>query len=77
MCSGIRAKKEDDIRAKMEIKAQAQALANALATIGKFIIKKKVGEKDQIYGRCVDCRWIVLVASMRACILAQYCMAHP
>lgn len=34
----------------MEIKAQAQAFANALATIAKFIIKKKVGDKDQIFG---------------------------
>lgn len=34
----------------MEVKAQAQAFANALATIGKFAIKKKVGDKDQIYG---------------------------
>lgn len=27
-----------------------QAFANALGTIGKFILKKKTGEKDQIYG---------------------------
>ncbi len=31
-------------------KALAQSFANALTTIGKFVIKKKVGEKDQIYG---------------------------
>ena len=31
-------------------KAQAQSFANALATIGKFMLKKKVGDKDQIYG---------------------------
>ena len=35
------------------MKAQAQAFAGALSTIGKFMIKKKVGDKDQIYGRCV------------------------
>ena len=46
----IRKKKEEEIRQKMEIKAQAQAFANALATISKFIIKKKVGDKDQIFG---------------------------
>jgi hypothetical protein len=68
--SGIRAKKEDEIRAKMEIKALAQSFANALATIGKFIIKKKVGDKDQIYGRWVVGWWEVSVASMRACIMA-------
>lgn len=48
--SQIRRKKEDEIRKKMEEKAQAQAFANALSTIGKFTIKKKTGEKDQIYG---------------------------
>jgi ribosomal protein L9 len=31
-------------------KAQSQSFANALATIGKFVIKKKTGERDQIYG---------------------------
>ncbi|KAG2500924.1 hypothetical protein HYH03_000751 [Edaphochlamys debaryana] len=46
----IRRKKEDEIRKKMEEKAQAQAFASALSTIGKFLIKKKSGEKDQIYG---------------------------
>lgn len=34
----------------LQEKAQAQAFANALSTIGKFILKKKVGDKDQIYG---------------------------
>jgi large subunit ribosomal protein L9 len=31
-----------------------QAFANALTTIGKFILKKKTGDKDNIYGRCVN-----------------------
>lgn len=44
----IKKKKEDEIRQKLEIKAQAQAFANALATISKFVIKKKVGDKDQV-----------------------------
>lgn len=30
-------------------KAQAQAFANALATIGKFVLKKKTGDKDQLF----------------------------
>ena len=34
-----------DDRAKLEEKAKAQAMATALSTIGKFIIKKKVGEE--------------------------------
>ncbi len=33
------------------MKAKAKAMAIALQTINKFIIKKKVGENDQIYGR--------------------------
>ncbi len=37
-------------RARMEEKAKAQAMATALSTIGKFVIKKKVGEGDQIFG---------------------------
>lgn len=37
-------------RARLEEKAKAQAMATALSTIGKFIIRKKVGEKDQIFG---------------------------
>ena len=37
-------------RARMEEKAKAQAMATALATIGKFVIKKKVGEGEQIFG---------------------------
>lgn len=30
-------------------KAQAQGFANALSTIGKFVLKKKSGDKDQLY----------------------------
>ncbi len=43
--SQIRQKKEGEIRKKLEEKAQAQAFANALGTIGKFIIKKKTGKQ--------------------------------
>lgn len=35
----------------LQEKAQAQAFANALATIGKFVLKKKAGDKDQLFGR--------------------------
>lgn len=34
-----------------EVKAKAQAMAIALSTIGKFVIKKKVGDGDKIFGR--------------------------
>lgn len=42
--------REAEERAKLEVKAKAQAMATALATIGKFVIKKKVGEGEQIFG---------------------------
>jgi large subunit ribosomal protein L9 len=42
--------REAEERARMEVKAKAQAMATALATIGKFVIKKKVGEEEQIFG---------------------------
>ena len=42
--------REAEDRARMEVKAKAQAMATALATIGKFVIKKKVGEEEQIFG---------------------------
>ena len=37
----------------VQIKNQAKRLAVALKTIGKFIIKKKAGEGDTIFGRSV------------------------
>jgi len=46
----IRKAKEDVIRKRLEEKAQAQAFANALSTIAKFTLKKKTGDKEQIYG---------------------------
>lgn len=49
----INAAREAEARAKQQEKARAEAMATALRTIGKFVIKKKVGENDQIFGRCV------------------------
>ena len=46
----IKRQQEAEDRARLEEKAKAQAMSTALSTIGKFIIKKKVGEKDQIFG---------------------------
>lgn len=48
--ASIRKQKEEEIRKKLEEKALAQSFANALTTISKFVIKKKTGDKDQIYG---------------------------
>eukprot|EP00882_Tetradesmus_deserticola_P000979 GHRQ01001060.1.p1 GENE.GHRQ01001060.1~~GHRQ01001060.1.p1 ORF type:complete len:194 (+),score=89.05 GHRQ01001060.1:444-1025(+) len=46
----LRKQKENALRAKLEEKAQSQAFANALSTIGKFALKKKAGDKDQLFG---------------------------
>lgn len=46
----IKKQKAIEERARLEERAKAQAMATALSTIGKFIIKKKVGEEDQIFG---------------------------
>ncbi|KAG7669766.1 hypothetical protein Ndes2526B_g06118 [Nannochloris sp. 'desiccata'] len=46
----IQRQQDAEDRAKLEERAKAQAMATALATIGKFIIKKKVGENEQIFG---------------------------
>ena len=39
------------MRFAKQVKAKAKAMAVALQTIGKFIVRKKVGENDQIFGR--------------------------
>lgn len=46
----IQAKIDADNKAAVLVQSKAQAMATALGTIGKFIIKKKAGEKDQIFG---------------------------
>jgi large subunit ribosomal protein L9 len=46
----IKKQKAVEERARLEERAKAQAMATTLSTIGKFIIKKKVGEGDQIFG---------------------------
>lgn len=49
-----------------QIKAQAQSFANALSTIGKFVLRKKTGERDQIYGS-VQVQEIADVSTSIAC----------
>lgn len=46
----IKKQKAVEERERLEERAKAQAMATALSTIGKFIIKKKVGEGEQIFG---------------------------
>jgi hypothetical protein len=65
----------------LQEKAQAQSFANALATIGKFVIKKKTGDKDQIYGSVqVGSRgisqWLRLGASLLFSLLDFHAPLH-
>lgn len=50
MLQKIREEEEAEQARLAEIKAKAEAMATALRTIGKFVVKKKVGENDRIFG---------------------------
>ena len=57
MClhSAIRAKEAADEQKRAAVKAEAQMLATALTTIGKFTVKKTAGtgdDKTKLFGRC-------------------------
>ena len=43
-------KQADQVAAVEAERAAAQAIATALSTIGKFVVKKTVGEDDKIFG---------------------------
>lgn len=47
----IEKEKQRAEQAARDVKAKAKAMAVALQTIGKFIIKKKVGDGNKIFGR--------------------------
>ena len=50
-CSNIEREKQRAEQTAKDLKAKAKAMAVALQTIGKFVIKKKVGENNKIFGR--------------------------
>lgn len=49
--SNIEKDKQRSEQAAKDLKAKAKAMAVALQTIGKFVIKKKVGDNNKIFGR--------------------------
>ena len=51
MHRNIEKEKQRAEQAARDVKAKAKAMAVALQTIGKFVIKKKVGEGNKIFGR--------------------------
>ena len=52
----IEKEKQRGEKAAADVKSKAKAMAVALQTIGKFVVKKKVGENDKIFGRCGGCK---------------------
>eukprot|EP00803_Ostreobium_quekettii_P000683 evm.model.scf_314EXC.8 EVM.evm.TU.scf_314EXC.8 scf_314EXC:36925-39577(+) len=50
LLNSIQAKEAAEIAKQEEIKQKAKAMATALKTIKKFVIKKKAGDQDQIFG---------------------------
>ena len=51
LCRNIQRDADRQEKTAIEIKNKAKAMAVALQTIGKFVVKKKVGENDKIFGR--------------------------
>ncbi|KAK9831994.1 hypothetical protein WJX81_006960 [Elliptochloris bilobata] len=60
--AGIEKDKQDVEKRERERKAKAKAMATALQTIGKFIVKKKVGEQDQIFGSVTTAEIVAAIA---------------
>jgi len=52
-CRSLQKEAAAQEKAALAVVAKAKAMAIALQTIGKFIIKKNVGESNQIFGRWV------------------------
>ena len=50
-CRNIEREKERGEKSARDVKAKAKAMAVALQTIGKFVVRKKIGENDKIFGR--------------------------
>ena len=52
--SAIKAKREAEEAAARKVLEEAKALANALSMIGKFMVKKTVGEDKRIFGSVTE-----------------------
>ncbi len=65
LCRNIQKEAERQEKTALEAKNKAKAMAVALQTIGKFVIKKKVGENDKIFGRQEHLRSHALVSHHR------------
>lgn len=68
---------EAEERAKREEKAKAQAMATALSTIGKFTVRKKVGENDQIFGSVTAAELVEAIAQQTGRTLDKKAITLP
>ncbi len=69
--------KEDEVRKAGEVKAKAGAMKTALATIGKFVIKKKAGEGDAIFGAVTTAEVIAAIEQQTGRVLDKRGVTLP
>ena len=84
--AAIKAKREAEEAAARKVLDEAKALANALGMIGKFIVKKTVGEDKRIFGSVTEAEvanaiklqtnQVRLLASLSSIILRFHCYLH-
>eukprot|EP00884_Botryococcus_braunii_P012238 jgi/Botrbrau1/21014/Bobra.0144s0028.1 len=73
----IEKEKRDAENTAREVKAKAKAMAVALQTIGKFIIKKKAGENNQIYGSVTTAEVVEAIAQQTGRTLDKKAVELP
>ena len=69
--------KEDEIRKAAEVKTKAGAMKTALATIGKFVIKKKAGEGDVIFGAVTTAEVVAAIEQQTGRVLDKKALTLP
>lgn len=74
----IEAARQAEIKRANEVKAKAQAMATALATIGKFVIKKKASsDSDAIFGAVTTAEVVAAVEQQTGRVLDKRAMTLP
>lgn len=75
---GIEAARQAEIARAGEVKAKAQAMATALATIGKFVIKKKASsDSDAIFGAVTTADVAAAIEQQTGRVLDRRAMTLP
>lgn len=74
----IEAARQAEISRANEVKAKAQAMATALATIGKFVIKKKAAsDSDAIFGAVTTAEVVAAVEQQTGRVLDKRNVTLP